>query len=1026
MDATVRIKWLGAALAALPYPFLALSGGQDAPRALYARDVAPVLKAHCVSCHNAERAAGGLRLDLPEAVAKAAKSGVLMARVHGNGGKPQMPLGFPALPAEKIQVLDNWVAQGARIAPPKALFATDVLPVLKAKCGTCHSGASPRGGLDLTDGKQILHAVAKGDPIASSLVRRLQGLDGKPQMPMGFAPLPAETIQKIKDWIAEGAYLDGGEKPHWAYIAPIKPVLPQVKNVAWIRNPIDRFVLAKLEKEGLKPSPVADRETLIRRLSLDLTGLPPTPQQTDAFLADQRPGAYERLVDRLLASPQFGEVMAQRWLDLARYADSDGFEKDRNRVAWVYRDWVIAAFNRNLPYDKFVVEQLAGDELPSPTLQQMVATGFNRNTMMNREGGTDPEEQNFNVILDRVATTSTVFMGSTLACARCHDHKYDPFTQRGFYKMAAFFSNDQVIPRGDASVSELYWEEPELKVPTSEQSDAIAKLRAQIAALPKDVAPAAAPRWELLHPTEMKADVATLQVQPDGSIDPTGTNPAQDSYRLTVPLPHGPVTGLRLESFGGRSQNRNFVLTEFEVRADGKPVPLAGASADFSQDGYDPAALVDGDRSSGWAIHPQETTSHDLVVSFATPIPAQKIEVVLGSHSPYAEHNLGRFRLTATTDVEPHAQHGKSATAIRRTVLNRRIQATENAMPMALILREKPGNATPKAWVRQHGEFLTKSEEVVAAPPAFLPALAQGVRPSRLALAQWLVDKRNPLTARVEANRLWEWMFGTGLVETSEDFGTQGTPPTHPELLDWLAVRLRDGGWNVKDAVRLIVTSATYRQSSATTPALLKRDPENRLLARAPRYRLEAETIRDNALAVSGLLDRHLGGPSVMPDQPAGVWDTPYNGQQWMPSTGGDRFRRGLYTFWKRSAPYPAFVAFDATSRETCTVRRIRTNTPLQALALLNDTSMMAAAQALAGRMMREGGKDPLGYGFRLATGRRPGAAERARLAKLQTTLLARYRAKPAEAAKLGGPEKAARALTANVLLNLDETITKE
>lgn len=1021
MLATTRVKW--AALALAPYPFLLAQGGPDGPRVLYARDVQPILKAHCVACH--------ADFATPEGLLKLLKKGDpehsdLVRRMRGLDGKPAMPKGFPPLPEEKIATMARWIAQGAKTDPPKALFARDVQPILKAHCVTCHSGTAPAGGLDLSQPKAMLRAVAKGDPDGSLLLRRIRGLDGLPAMPKGFGPLAPKEVAAIHDWIAEGAYLDGGEATHWAYVAPRLPAVPTVKDRAWVRNPVDAFVMARLEKEGLRPSPEADRATLIRRVSLDLTGLPPTPAETDAFLADKTPGAYERVVDRLLASPHYGETRAQHWLDLARYADSDGFEKDLARTAWRYRDWTIDAFNRNLPYDRFVVDQIAGDEIPGATPEQVVATGFSRNSMQNREGGVDQAEAHFNVVLDRVATTATVFMGSTLACARCHDHKYDPFTQRDFYRMAAFYENDVVIPRGDASVSEEKWEEPELRVPTTEQARRLAELQGELEALPGgETVPATPATWTILRPGVAEADQATLKVQADGQVIALGTNPAQDVYRLVADAPSGSLTGLRLETYRGRSESQNFVLTGLRVWADGKPVDLDGATADFTQDQFDPASAVVGNPEEGWAVHPKGALPHHLIVPFAHPLEAKRLKVWLEFRSKYDRHSAERFRLSATTTAEPSREDGRSLAGVRRARLRAEVAAVERAIPSAMVLRERPGAAVPKEHVRTRGEFLSPAEEVTAGTPACLPSLAAG-RPNRLALGRWLVARENPLTARVEANRLWEEMFGTGLVETSEDFGTQGTPPTHPELLDWLAVRLRDGGWNVKALLRTIVTSATYRQSSVATAAGLRRDPYDHLLARYPRVRLDAETIRDNALAAAGLLSLKVGGPSVMPDQPDGVWDTPFSGERWMRADGEARWRRGMYTFWKRSAPYPAFLAFDATSRETCVVRRIRTNTPLQALALLNDTGMLAAAQALGDRMIREGGPDPLGYGFRLATGRRPEAGERARLAALKSRLVSRYRAKPAEAAKLGGPERAAQTLVANVLLNLDETITKE
>lgn len=1021
MFATSRLRWL--LLAAAPYPLLLMQGKPDTPRALFARDVQPVLKAHCLSCHSEFATPEGLQRLIKKGDAEHSD---LIRRMRGLDGKPAMPKGFPPLPAEKIALLASWIDQGAHTEAPKALFARDVQPILKAHCATCHGGASPAGGLDLSDPKKTLAAVVKGDPQRSPLLRRILGLDGQPRMPMGFGPLPAAQIQAIKDWISEGAWLDGGETTHWAYVAPKKPTIPKVKDAQWVRNPIDAFVLARLEREGMKPSPEADRATLIRRLSLDLTGLPATPQETDAFLTDRRPDAYERVVDRLLASPHYGERMAARWMDLARYADSDGYEKDLNRTAWRYRDWAIDAFNRNQPYDGFVVDQIAGDEEPNATLDKLVATGFSRNSMMNREGGVDQDEAYFNVILDRVATTSTVFLGSTLACARCHDHKYDPFTQRDFYRMAAFYSNDQMTIRGDVSVGEGKAEEPIIPVPTPAQAASLKALDTRLAALPPAGAPPTErPVWIAPRPTRVEAERAKLLVEPTDAVVASEENAPTEMYKVWLDTPSGPLTGLRLETLGGRNGgNKNFVLTNLRVIADGRDVPLTGTSADFSQRGFDGASVASGDRNAGWAVDPKGGERHTLVASFAHSITSSKLEVWLATRSRYAGHNLGFFRLALTHSPELHSEHGKSLADVRRAALVAQKATIERAMSTALVLQEKPGGAVPTAWVRTRGEFLSPVEKVTAATPAVLPPLGPG-RPSRLALGRWLVARENPLTARVEANRLWEGFFGTGIVETSEDFGTQGTPPTHRELLDWLAVRLRDGGWNVKDLVRTIVTSATYRQSSVATAAGLKRDPNDRLLARFPRVRLEAEAIRDNALAVAGLLSPKIGGPSVMPDQPDGVWDG-IGGERWTVAMGEDRWRRGMYTLWKRSAPFPAFIAFDATSRETCTVRRIRTDTPLQALALLNDSGMMAAAAALGERMAREGGRDPVGYGFRLATGRAATTAEVRRLTNLRASLLKRYEAKPQEAAKLGGPKRATQTMVANVLLNLDETITKE
>jgi hypothetical protein len=684
-------------------------------------------------------------------------------------------------------------------------------------------------------------------------------MGGKPRMPIGFAPLSPQQTELIRAWIDQGAdWPEGAGEKHWAYINPVRRALPKVKNAAWVRNPIDNFVLARLEKEGLQPSPQASREILIRRVSLDLIGLPPTVEEVDAFLADKSPDAYNKVVDRLLASPHYGERWARPWLDLARYADTNGYEKDDRRSIWPYRDWVINAFNKDMPYDQFTIEQIAGDLLPNATLDQKVATGFNRNTMLNEEGGVDQAEQRWLTNVDRVGTTASVWLGTTLACAECHNHKYDPFTQKEFYQFLAYYE---------------HCSEPALELITPEQEAKRKALQAEQAELEKSLKEIAA--------------------------DPVKTKAAND-------------------------------------------------------------------------------------------------------------------RLTAVK---------KEIAAIKG--------------PTTLVFAEKPDAEIPSTNVRVKGAFLNKAELVHAGVPAILNPPRAGNPQNRLGLAQWLVDPNNPLTARVAVNRLWEQYFGHGIVETSEDFGTQGQRPSHLELLDWLSTEFLRQSWSMKAIHRLIVTSATYRQSSRVTPALNDRDPLNHLLARGPRFRMEAEMIRDAALESAGMLSHKLGGPSVFPPQPDGVWVIPYNGDTWNVSPGEDKYRRGVYTFWRRTAPYPAFATFDATSREFCTVRRIRTNTPLQALNALNDPAYLEAARGLAARMMKQPAADAASrvtYGFRLCVARRPKPLELNRLTRLYGQQLKRYMADEKAALALTGDKsaqpdtavKAAWTVVGNVLLNMDETLTKE
>lgn len=993
--------------------------------------------------------------------------------------------GFAAVPF--VLMAAGWDAP-----QQKASFSGDVLPLLKANCASCHSGDSPSGGLNLVTfdglrkGGESGAAFEAGKSKTSLIMQRIRGEGGLPRMPMGFAPLSKEKVAAIAAWIDAGAKPDAGPGAHWSYVRPSRPAVPKLANSSWIRNPIDAFVLEKLREEGLVPSAEASKETLLRRVSLDLIGLPPSPKEVDAFLADTRPGAYERAVDRLLASPHYGERQARMWLDLARYADSDGYEKDLNRTAWKYRDWVIAAFNRNMPYNQFTIEQLAGDLLPNPTIEQMVATGFNRNTMFNREGGVDQEEAHFNVVLDRVSTTSTVFLGTTMGCARCHDHKYDPFSQKDHYKMAAFYSNAVVLPRGPKEVGEEKWFESEIEAGSPEQFAKRASLRIKLAVLQKEYSadtPELAQsfeRWKAAQPqtswtalnveSAVSTGGAKLERQSDGSLLATGANPDKDTYTIQGQFDLRGVTGFRLETLPdpslvnkgpGRSDNGNYVLNSLILKVNGRPVALSNPVADYSQPDFNVRGAVDADPNSGWAVNMGAGKPHELVAE----IPPQsatglsKVEVVLEQQSIYRQHTIGRLRLSFTHSPSPTLgvlpsdirdlmskpartaaeekrvlEHFRTASAELRPVREKiaatqaDLQKLQAQIPTALVMMDKPTDKPLAAYMRTRGEFLSKAEVVTAGTPAILPPL-RAAKPNRLSLARWLVSKENPLTARVQINRMWEQYFGRGIVETSEDFGTQGARPSHPKLLDWLATEFMRNGWNMKAIHRLIVTSSTYRQSSALTPVLLRKDPLNTLLARGPRFRMEAEMIRDNALAAAGLLNPKIGGPSVYPFQPEGVWDNPFSNERWVTSSNGDQYRRGLYTFLKRTAPYASFMTFDSTSREACTVRRSRTNTPLQALAMLNDGALFDAAKALGSRMSREGGESTpsrLDYGFRLAMGRHATKPELARMKKLFGTLKARYSKEAAARAKLGGSaEQAAWTMVANVLLNLDETVTK-
>jgi len=989
-----------------------------------------------------------------------------------------------ALPWAALAAIPNQTSE-------KIDFAKDVAPLFKSKCVTCHGAEGASGGLrlDTLDGIKKggvsgpLYQVFKGAD--SLLVHRLLGEDGKPKMPMGFAPLTDSEVAKIQSWIDHGAVLSNPSTvKHWAYVPPTRPPVP----AGYGANPIDAFVRDRLKKEGLNPSPPADKETLARRVALDLTGLPPTVAELDQFLNDAQPGAYERYVDRMLASPHYGEHMARKWLDLARYADTNGYEKDLPRQMWAWRDWVINAYNQNLPYDQFTIQQLAGDLLPNATRDQLVATGFHRNSMLNDEGGIDPEEFRVVAVIDRVDATATTWLGSTLACAQCHDHKYDPFSQKDFYSFFAFFNQSEDNGR-DAS--------PTLPLPTPEIQTSLDRFQAQInssqmALAEKDKTSAGRmPAWEAMQkgwqvsrPT-VKAEGATLKVLDDNSVLASGKDPEADLYTLLTPLGTAPLAGLRIEAIpdpslpagsSGRNFNGNFVLRRVEARvihADGTNQLLAfeTAKADFSQGDFDPMSLIQDGEGTGWAIaafEPKNRSLHTLSLSLSQPYESKsgdRLEVVLRHQTKYPNHNLGRFRLSTTSDSQLVREIPPTAlqrTALEKQTANRtqedvklvedyfkvadperadlrqRLETAQSRYnqylaqsPTVMVMREsmkpRPNN------VLKRGDFRTPGDPVVPAVPVALGGAAPVQ--NRLGLAKWLVDPKNPLTARVEANRLWEQCFGRGLVATDEDYGSQGEPPSHPELLDWLSTEFIARKWDIKGMLRLIVTSDTYMQSSRMTPEAEKSDPYNVLLARGPRYRVDGETVRDIALTSSGLLTSTVGGPSVMPPQPPGIWENSFSfydtKDRWIDATGPNRYRRGMYTFWRRTAPYPMATTFDLKSRDMCISRRSRTNTPLQALNMLNDPVFVECAGRLGVTMAKKG----LAYGFRACTSRSPKPNESALLEELRKEAQARYAKDQDAAAKLLksagignkqeiSPENAAWVVVANTILNLDETIT--
>ena len=898
-----------------------------------------------------------------------------------------------------------------------------------------------------------------------------------------------------------------GSQGHWAFVAPVRPAPPEVRDRRWAKTAVDRFVLAMLEARGLKPSPEADRETLIRRVSLDLTGLPPTLGEIDQFLADTAPDAYERLVERLLASPHYGERWARWWLDAARYADTNGFEKDRDRSIWKYRDWVIDAFNRDLPFNQFTTEQLAGDLLPGATVSQRVATGFLRNSMLNEEGAIEPEAFRIEGLIDRVDAIGKAFLGLTINCTQCHTHKFDPIKHEEYYRFYAFLNQDT---------------EPDLEVPSEAETQKRAEILAGVEKIEDELmarTPDLGARqaewegrmrglagdWTVLDATEVFGTSGVrFERLPDGSFIPRGDNPTTVAYYLLAKTELKGVTGVRLELLTdptlprtgpGRATPGTAWLSEFTIEAGpaGQPdklqsVGIAGGSADFETPDRPIRLAFDGVEKTSWGIDAGPgLRNQDRRAVFVprSPIGGHDGGTLLrftlhqkefggSAGERFEAPNIGRFRISVTTNPGPQADPLSPAvrsilaipvaqrTPEQRRAIFRAFRATvadwdsQNRAAMQLI-RQWPYPTTTlvvashpvgrETRVFKRGDWKRPGEVVTPGTPEFLHPFPEGAPRNRLGLAQWLADKRNPLTPRVIVNRIWQSYFGEGLVSTPEDFGTRCETPSHQELLDWLAVEFRDGSagspaWSLKNVHRKIVLSATYRQSSRQTPEWREADPNNRLLGRMPRLRVEAEMVRDLTLAASGLLSRKVGGPSVFPPIPDGALAVSFRSRSvWETSQGEDRYRRGLYTFWKRSVPYPSMSVFDAPNADVSCTRRARSNSPLQALTTLNDAAFMEAAQALALRIWREGGADDadrLRYGFRLCTGRRPDQFELARLQTLLDRQRGRFAGETAAAVYVAAPDLnhlpagidlhqlAPWTIVARTMLNLDETIARQ
>lgn len=1126
------------------------------------------------------------------------------------------------------------LAQPALAAPPQVDFNRDIRPILFSHCVICHGPDEEERAADLRldefDGACEdlggYAALVPGDPEESEIMVRVLSDDDDMRMPPPEHGPPLGDAEKelLERWIREG----GRYAKHWSYEIPRRPELPPVKHADWVKNPIDRFALAKMEAAGLSPKSTADRLALARRVAIDLTGLPPTWEEACAFAEDDQRGAYERYVDALLRKPEFGERWARVWLDLARYADSAGYADDPPRTIWAYRDYVIRSLNENKPFDQFTLEQIAGDLLDDPSDQQLVATAFHRNTLTNNEGGTNDEEFRNVAVVDRVNTTMAVWMGTTMACAQCHTHKYDPITQEEYFKFFAFFNNTEDADKRDERPLLSLWSDEQLEQKES-WTRRIAQLKAEIAAPNESVdaameqwlvALAKPPTWSPMKSPHASAKSAKLSTDDMGWVHLTGDRPDNETFVVKIPTSNAQITALKLETeqpsgdnfvlsqvlgswnpqtskpidaryvrlslkgdkkilhvaeiqafrdgeniaLGGKakqsstdynapasraidgntdgdfqknsvthsktetnpwieidlggtqgidrlviwnrtdngdgiasrlngfelqllSDNRDVVWESGTVKkakaenvfpvGGSRPLVFASATADFEQKGFPASSViaVKPNPKTGWAVAPQPNKPHALTLVLKQPLETTEgtLTLTLKQTSEHTQHLLQRFRVSATGDkgvsqwsrlpanvlsiiqtdrsrwkdadrqlVRDHYRSIAPLLSPQRNELEKLEGKLAAMKPNTTvpIFRQLPSDKRRETNIQIRGNYLSKGDVVSEGTPSVFHPIENADAPTRLDLARWLVDRDNPLTARVIANRHWEELFGVGIVETSEEFGSQGSTPSHPQLLDWLAVELQESGWDLKHLIRLMVTSATYQQSSVADQEQIAADPKNRLLARGPRFRISAEMVRDQALAVSGLLSKKMYGPPVKPPQPElGLKAAFGSATDWKTSGGEDKYRRGIYTTWRRSSPYPSMAQFDAPNREVCTVRRIRTNTPLQALVTLNDPVYIEAAQSLARRMIDAGEtpRDRLEYAFRTCLIREPSAAEVERLIQLVEQASERYSGSAIEAVKMAadplGPlsdgkdpiEHAAWTIAANVILNLDEMFLK-
>ncbi len=988
-------------------------------------------------------------------------------------------------------------------AAEKVQFNRDIRPILSEKCWFCHGPDAEHREAELrldVESAAKEHGVFSAPAEDSPFHQRITSSDPDILMPPPESgkSLTADEIRLLQIWQQQGAQYEG----HWAFAPPRSAVPAEDPTDKWSRNTIDRFILRRLRKENLVPADEADKHTLLRRLYLDLIGLPPNNADISDFVNDTSSNAYEKAVDRLLKSEHFGEHMARFWLDAARYADTNGYQYDLEREQWVWRDWVIHALNTNMPFDQFTIEQLAGDLLPNATDQQKLATGFHRNHPITIEGGVIDEEYRTEYVVDRVSTTATVWMGLTMACSRCHDHKYDPISQKDFYRFFAFFNN--VSERGlngfnpKAKVASPFMarqlQEATLAINAAEDELRQAAKREGLTMQQLQQAPPVQNRWSVVVPDEMKSSGnAVFNIKEDKSVLLSGPNIARDTYELVIRSDEEAISALRVEALrdpstvnggAGRGSNGNFVLSEIEIEVASKSNPtefskirIASAEADYSQANFSIDLAIDGKAdNTGWAVDGNSKIEDRVAVfSFEEPVgfPGGTILRVRLKHEYGLSHQIARFRTAlhqskspptplalAKIIEKPQAQRSETERRQLRDwwLLNQGSKPLREALatlqqaekqrsqlnsgyPATMIMSELP---TPrKTHVLIRGEYDKPGEQVHSATPQTLPPMPDEFPRNRLGLAKWLVMPDHPLTARVAVNRFWQQLFGTGIVKTAADFGSQGDWPSHPELLDWLAVEFVESGWDIKSLLKKIVMSSTYRQSGRGSAHKSDIDPENRLLSRGPRLRLDAEVIRDSALSASGLLSTRIGGPSVFPYHPQGLWqeinNRPGYSRTYKQDSGEKLYRRSMYTFWKRTVPPPSMAAFDAPEREYCQISRSRTNTPLQAFVLLHDPQFVEAARHLASRMLESADDDRqrLHAGFQRCHTRPPTMQETRVLLSELTSRRKQYTSDPESARQLiavgesavdstiPDHELAAWTSVARVMMNLSEFVTK-